>query len=82
MRSGSVIVAPCHKNGNASGFIGQYAHGNEPSHQITYMYDFVGQPWKTQALVAKVLKYLYTDHPSGYCGNPDLEIRDSVARSL
>ncbi len=58
-------------NGNASGFIGQYAHGNEPSHHIIYMYDFVGQPWKTQALAAKVMKELYTDQPSGYCGNED-----------
>jgi predicted alpha-1,2-mannosidase len=67
----SLTDKPGHKNGNASGFIGQYAHGNEPSHQITYMYDFVGQPWKTQALVEKVLKELYSDHPSGYCGNED-----------
>jgi predicted alpha-1,2-mannosidase len=62
---------PAGKNGNASGFIGQYAHGNEPSHHIIYLYDFVGEPWKTQSLVAKVMKELYTSEPSGYCGNED-----------
>lgn len=59
------------KNGNASGFIGQYAHGNEPSHHIVYLYDFVGEPWRTQYLAAKVMKELYTSEPSGYCGNED-----------
>ena len=43
-------------NGNASGFIGQYAHGNEPSHHIIYMYNYVGQPWKTASLVRRVLR--------------------------
>ncbi|WP_158825674.1 GH92 family glycosyl hydrolase [Mucilaginibacter lacusdianchii] len=59
------------KNGNASGFIGQYAHGNEPSHHVAYFYDYVGQPWKTQMYVAKVLNELYNNSSSGYSGNED-----------
>jgi predicted alpha-1,2-mannosidase len=59
------------KNGNASGFIGQYAHGNEPSHHITYLYDYAGQPWKTQYYVAKVRNEQYTNNSSGYTGNDD-----------
>ncbi|MGF7229748.1 GH92 family glycosyl hydrolase [Arachidicoccus sp.] len=58
-------------NGNASGFIGQYAHGNEPSHHITYLYNYAGQPWKTQFYVAKVLNTLYNNSSSGYSGNED-----------
>lgn len=59
------------KNGNASGFIGQYAHGNEPSHHVAYLYDYAGQPWKTQFYVAKVLNDLYNNSSSGYSGNED-----------
>ncbi|PZP51743.1 MAG: glycoside hydrolase family 92 protein, partial [Pseudopedobacter saltans] len=59
------------KNGNASGFIGQYAHGNEPSHHVTYFYDYIGKPWKTQFYVAKVLNEQYNDLSSGYTGNDD-----------
>ena len=59
------------KNFNASGFIGQYAHGNEPSHHIAYLYNFAGQPWKTQKYVAHVLNELYTTGSSGYPGNED-----------
>jgi predicted alpha-1,2-mannosidase len=62
---------PGEVNGNASGFIGQYAHGNEPSHHITYLYDYVGKPWKTQYYVAKVLNELYNTTSSGYAGNED-----------
>ena len=58
-------------NGNASGFIGQYAHGNEPSHHIAYLYNFSGEPWKTQFYAAKVLNEQYTSDPSGYSGNED-----------
>ena len=58
-------------NGNASGFIGQYAHGNEPSHHIAYLYDYTNQPWKTQYYVAKVLKKFYLNSPAGYAGNED-----------
>lgn len=62
---------PADVNGNASGFIGQYAHGNEPSHHIAYLYDFSGQPWKTQYYVNKIMREQYTDQPSGYSGNED-----------
>jgi len=62
---------PSEKNMNASGFIGQYAHGNEPSHHVTYLYNFVGQPWKTQKLVAQVQNELYNNSFSGYAGNED-----------
>ncbi len=62
---------PGEVNGNASGFIGQYAHGNEPSHHAAYLYDYAGQPWKTQAYVAKVLNELYNNTSSGYSGNED-----------
>jgi predicted alpha-1,2-mannosidase len=58
-------------NGNASGFIGQYAHGNEPSHHIAYLYDFTSEPWKTQFYSAKVLNELYNDGMAGYSGNED-----------
>lgn len=56
---------------DASGFIGQYAQGNEPSHHIAYLYDYVGQPWKTQQYVAKILNQLYSASPAGYAGNED-----------
>jgi len=58
-------------NGNASGFIGQDAHGNEPSHHIAYLYDYSGEPWKTQYYAARIMNELYTDNPSGYSGNED-----------
>ncbi len=58
-------------NGNASGFIGQYAHGNEPSQHIIYLYDFANEPWKAQYYSAKVMNEQYTDNPSGYSGNED-----------
>lgn len=64
-------ATPDDVNGNASGFIGQYAHGNEPSHHIAYLYNYVGEPWKTQYYAAKVMKEQFTDQPSGYSGNED-----------
>ncbi len=54
-----------------SGLIGQYAHGNEPSHHITYIYSMVGEPWKSAGLVRSVLKELYHDDPDGLSGNED-----------
>jgi len=54
-----------------SGMIGQYAHGNEPSHHITHLYNYVGQPYKTQALVDSVLNTLYSNAPDGLSGNED-----------
>ena len=56
---------------DVSGFIGQYAHGNEPSHHIAYMYNFLGKPWKTQALVRQIVDSMYHDGPDGYAGNED-----------
>ena len=58
-------------NGNASGFIGQYAHGNEPSHHIVYLYDFTNEPWKAATYAAKIMNELYNDGQSGYSGNED-----------
>lgn len=58
-------------NDNASGFIGQYAHGNEPSHHIAYLYNYAGQPWKTQQYVSEILKKMYNTTSSGYSGNDD-----------
>ena len=59
------------KNDNASGFIGQYVHGNEPSHQVAYLYDYAGQPRKTQQLVHQICTQLYNTSSSGYAGNDD-----------
>ena len=58
-------------NHNASGFVGQYAHGNEPSHHMAYLYNFAGQPWKTQKYVSHILNTLYNNTSSGYAGNDD-----------
>lgn len=58
-------------NHNASGFVGQYAHGNEPSHHVAYLYNFAGQPWKTQKYVSHILNTLYNSTSSGYAGNDD-----------
>ncbi|NQV33510.1 MAG: glycoside hydrolase family 92 protein, partial [Phycisphaeraceae bacterium] len=60
-----------HSSSDISGLIGQYAHGNEPSHHITHMYNYVGQPWKTQALVHEILTTLYFNNPNGLSGNED-----------
>jgi len=58
-------------NGNASGFIGQYAHGNEPSHHVAYLYNYSGQPWKSQFYVHKILTELYDETVTGLSGNED-----------
>ena len=55
-----------------SGLIGQYAHGNEPSHHITYMYSFAGQPWKTADKVRHIMDSLYTVNHDGLSGNEDV----------
>ena len=54
-----------------TGCIGQYAHGNEPSHHVAYLYDFAGRPDKRQARVEQILETLYTSAPDGLCGNED-----------
>lgn len=54
-----------------SGLIGQYAHGNEPSHHVAYLYNYAGVPWKTQERVHQILTTLYDTGPNGLCGNED-----------
>ncbi len=54
-----------------TGLIGQYAHGNEPSHHIAYLYDFAGEPWKTQKYVRRILDEFYKNDPDGLIGNED-----------
>jgi hypothetical protein len=56
---------------DASGLIGQYAHGNEPSHHMAYLYNYAGAPWKTQAIIRQILDTLYDDQPNGLSGNED-----------
>ena len=58
-------------NDNASGFVGQYAHGNEPSHHVAYLYNYAGQPWKTQKYISHIMNNLYNNTSSGYAGNDD-----------
>lgn len=55
-----------------TGLIGQYAHGNEPSHHIAYLYSFAGQPWKTADRVRYIADSLYADRIDGLCGNEDV----------
>ncbi len=54
-----------------SGLIGQYAHGNEPSHHVAYLYALAGAPERTQELVNQIRTTLYSDQPDGLCGNED-----------
>ncbi|MCB0534388.1 MAG: GH92 family glycosyl hydrolase [Saprospiraceae bacterium] len=54
-----------------TGMIGQYAHGNEPSHHMAYLYNYAGQAWKTQQRVRQILDAQYTDRPDGLSGNED-----------
>lgn len=55
-----------------SGLIGMYAHGNEPSHQVIYMYPYVGQQWKTAEKAREIMTTLYHDAPAGLSGNEDV----------
>ena len=75
-RLDSLFTAPSTIEGDPSpdisGMVGQYAHGNEPSHHITYLYTILGEPHKTAELVRKVLKELYNDTPDGLSGNEDM----------
>ncbi|MCF8714988.1 GH92 family glycosyl hydrolase [Joostella atrarenae] len=59
------------RSSDISGLIGQYAHGNEPSHHITHMYNYVDQSWKTQKLTDSIMKSLYFNNPNGLSGNED-----------
>ncbi|WP_136465728.1 GH92 family glycosyl hydrolase [Flagellimonas onchidii] len=67
----SSVIEGDNASGDITGLIGQYAHGNEPSHHITHMYTYAGQAWKTQELVDQILKEFYTNEPDGIIGNED-----------
>lgn len=54
-----------------TGNIGQYAHGNEPSHHISYLYNYAGQHWKTARLTRRIMRDFYHDQPDGLIGNED-----------
>lgn len=54
-----------------TGMIGQYAHGNEPSHHMAYLYNFIGKPWKTQKRVQEIMQTQYWNAPDGLSGNED-----------
>ena len=54
-----------------TGLLGQYAHGNEPSHHMAYLYSYVGMPWKTQELTRRLLDEMYAPTPEGIIGNED-----------
>ena len=56
---------------DVSGLIGQYAHGNEPSHQVAYLYSYAGAPERTQERVAEIKRTMYTTARDGLCGNED-----------
>ncbi len=60
-----------HASPDISGMIGQYAHGNEPSHQTIHIYNVMGEPWKAQELTDRVLQTLYLAEPDGISGNED-----------
>jgi predicted alpha-1,2-mannosidase len=55
-----------------AGLIGQYVHGNEPSHHMAYLYDYAGQPWRTQARLKQIVDSQYRPAPDGLVGNDDL----------
>ncbi len=54
------------------GTIGQYVQGNQPSHHVAYLYDYAGEPWKTQQRARQVTEELYRSGPGGLCGNEDM----------
>ncbi len=56
---------------DVSGLIGQYAHGNEPSHHVAYLYNYVGRPWKAQKIIRRILTTLYENNVRGISGNDD-----------
>ena len=56
---------------DVSGLIGQYAHGNEPSQHIAYLFTMAGRPWRTQELVREICDRFYSLEPDGVCGNED-----------
>ena len=56
---------------DVTGLIGQYAHGNEPSHHVAYFFNYAGAPWRTQEVVREVFDTQYDNKPDGLCGNDD-----------
>lgn len=70
-----MFTAPLQTTGRAqvdiTGLIGQYAHGNEPSHHMAYLYNYVGRPEKTRTKVLEIMRDFYTNAPDGYIGNED-----------
>ncbi len=71
----SLFAAPPKTTGrhqaDITGLIGQYVQGNEPSHHIAYLYNYAGQPWKTQRRVRQIMDELYANRPDGLSGNED-----------
>lgn len=59
------------QSADITGLIGQYAHGNEPSHHIAYLFNWIEKPWRTQEIVSDILDQFYSDQPDGLCGNED-----------
>ncbi|HMU41972.1 MAG TPA: glycoside hydrolase family 92 protein, partial [Ignavibacteriaceae bacterium] len=56
---------------SAAGIMGNYVHGNEPSHHVAYLYNYAGAPWKTQERVHQIVKRFYRNTNDGLCGNDD-----------
>lgn len=56
---------------NAVGLMGNYTHGNEPSHHVPYLYSYAGAPWKTQEMIHAIVNRMYRNKPDGLCGNDD-----------
>ncbi len=54
-----------------AGMIGNYVHGNEPSHHVPYMYVYAGEPWRTQERIHQIVNTMYRSKPDGLCGNDD-----------
>ena len=69
--STSSLIEGENASGDITGLIGQYAHGNEPSHHTAYLYNYTDQAWKTQHMVDSILHAFYTSEPGGIIGNED-----------
>ncbi len=69
--STSSEVVGDHASGDITGLIGQYAHGNEPSHHIPYLYKYTDRPWRTEEVIDTILYHFYQPTPAGIIGNED-----------
>jgi len=67
----SLFITPSKEVEDIHGIIGQYWHGNEPSQQIAYFFDYAGEPWKTQFWIHQIMKTQYGNRPNSLCGNDD-----------